>query len=266
MANELTIENATYEQLIKSNTATALATELHLTETQRVKANNSLLVLLGDEKLNGTTQISKLRYCYRVATLNYKNTNAIAPIKYGDSVQAQLQYQAYIEDMKDCGGVVETNAVVLFKDIDYKPHKNQLGFTELELPESIELKDPFQKLEIIGFYAYAKCVDGRVATCVMSKSECEEYAMKYSKSQRAFKAGKASSSVWNDQFETMSLKTCIKAVARQVLKWFPFDRLDNAIQLDQAVFTNKGIEYVDNENDPKPIETGKVKVELPNNE
>lgn len=264
----LSLEQATYEQLIKSNTANALASELHLTETQKVKANQSLLVLLGDEKLNGTTQLSKLRYCYSVAVLNYKNTRAVAPIKYGDSVQAQLQYQAYIEDMLECGGVEETNAVVLFKDIDYKAHINKLGFTELELPETIELANPFEKKEIIGYYAYAKCVDGRIATCVMSKGECEEYAMKYSKSQRAFKSGKVSSSVWNDQFDTMALKTCIKAVARQVLKWFPFDRLDKAIQLDQAVFEDSGVKYSDNANrddNAKPTPDNVV-VELPKTE
>lgn len=261
---QLTIEQASYEQLIASNTANSLANELHLTETQRVKANSTLLLLLDDSKLKDATQISKLRYCYRVATLNYKNSNAVAPVKYGTSVQAQLQYQAYIEDMYDCGGVEETNAVVLFKDIDYKPHKNRLGFTELELPEKIELKDPFEKLEVIGFYAYAKCKDGRVATCVKSVQECQDYALKYSISQKAFKNGKAQSSIWNDEFEAMSLKTCIKAVARQVLKWYPFDRLDNAIQIDQAVFTDKGIKYADNPQNQEAEEKRKdVVVELP---
>ncbi len=263
MANQLTIENASYEQLIASNTANALANELHLSETQRVKANHSLLLLLDDSKLEGASQLSKLRYCYRVATLNYKNTNAVAPIKYGTSVQAQLQYQAYIEDMLDCGGVEETNAVVLYKGVDYKPHKNKLGFTELTLPETIELKDPFEKLEVIGFYAYAKCKDGRIATCVKSVQECQDYALKYSISQKAFKKGTAKSSIWNDEFETMSLKTCIKAVARQVLKWYPFDRLDNAIQIDQAVFTDKGISYADNPQHQEEEKRKDVVVELP---
>ena len=267
MGNELSIETASYEQLIKSNTANALASELHLTETQRVKANQTLLELLDDDKLKDATQLSKLRYCYRIATLNYKNSNAVAPIQYGHSVQAQLQYQAFIEDMLECGGVKEINAVVLYKDIDYKPKKNWLGFTVLELPEEIKLDSPFQKLDIIGYYAYAKCVDGRVATSVMSKTEVEEYAQAHSISYRSFKKGTSKSSIWNDYFDLMAIKTCIKAVARQVLKWYPYDRLDNAIQLDQAVFTDTGVKYLDNpKEDEKVAQRDNVVVELPPSE
>lgn len=242
----MSIEQASYEQLIASNTAKTLATQLNLTEVQIAKANTKLLQLLDDEKLYGCTQISKLRFCYRVATLNYKNDSAVAPVKYGNSVQAQLQYQAMVEDMLECGGVEETNAVRLFKDVDYKPHVNALGFTELELPAKIELKDPFQKLEVIGFYAYAKCKDGRTATSVMSVKECEEYAYKKSISYKKFKDGNSKSAIWDDEFEKMSLKTVIKNVARQVLKWFPYDRLSASLSLDQVVFTETGEKYADN--------------------
>lgn len=247
MANELTIENAQYEQLIKSNSAKALATELKLNDSQIAKANTSLLALIGDTKLQGASQLSKMRFAYRVATLNYKNPNAIAPIKYGNDIQAQLQYQAYIEDMLDCGGVVETNALPLFSGINYKAHINHLGFTELEIPERIELDNIFEKKEIIGYYAYAKCIDGRVATALMSNDEIEQWAKKYSLS---YKNG---TGIWKEHRETMALKTCIKKVARQVLKWYPFDRLSQSLELDQAVFTDTGISYKDNATQVKPI-------------
>lgn len=262
MANELTIENCSYEVLIGSKTAQTLQKELHLTDTQVAKANLSLMSLLDDPKLAGATQLSKLRFVYKVATFNYKNTNAIAPVKYGNSVQAQPQYQAYIEDMVDSGFVVETNALPIYAGIDYKPKINKWGFKELELQE-IKLKndDLFGKLEVIGYYAYAKCVDDRVITCLMSVKECEDWAMKYSISQRAFKSGKATSSIWNDQFDLMALKTCIKSVARQVLKYYPYDRLAKLIEIDQQVFTDKGTTYADNQQEPKRKD---VVVELPN--
>lgn len=253
MANELTIENAQYEQLIKSNSAKALATELKLTDAQIAKANTALLNLITNDKLYGVSQISKMRFAYRVATLNYKNPNAIAPVKYGKDVQAQLQYQAYIEDALACGGVEEINALPLFKDVDYKPHVNKLGFTELELPQSIKLDNPFEKKEVIGYYAYAKCVDGRVCTAVMSNQELDDWAQRYSISQKAFIEGSAKSSIWNSDKEAMCLKTVIKKVARQVLKWFPFDRLSTSLELDQAVFTERGVEYLDNPNNQQKV-------------
>ena len=260
---QLTIEQASYEQLIASNSAKTLAGQLHLTETQIAKANTKLLQLLDDDKLEGCTKLSKLRFCYRVATLNYKQDNAVAPVKYGNSVQAQLQDQALIEDMKECGGVEESNCVCLFKDIDYKPHVNKLGFTELDLPEEIKLDNPFQKLEIIGYYAYAKCVDGRTATCVMSKQEVEEYALKKSISYKSFKKGNSKSAIWDDEFDKMALKTVLKAVARTVLKWFPYDRLSASLSLDQTVFTETGEKYADN---PQSQSIGGSKVLKPDEE
>lgn len=247
MANQLTIEQATYEQLIASNTAQTLQRELHLTETQIAKANLSLMNLLEDSKLVGATQLSKMRFVYKVATLNYKNQNAIAPVKYGNSVMAQPQYQAYLEDMLDSGFVEEANALAIYKGVDYKPKINKWGYKELTLTE-IELKndDLFKDLEVVGYYAYAKCKDGRMITCLMSVKQCEEWAMKYSISQRAFKSGQAKSSIWNDQFEKMSLKTCIKEAARQVLKYYPYDRLASLVEIDQQVFTDKGTTYADN--------------------
>ena len=262
MANELTIENCSYEVLIASKTAQTLQKELHLTETQIAKANLTLMSLMEDSKLDGATQLSKLRFVYKVATFNYKNPNAIAPVKYKNSIQAQPQYQAYIEDMIDSGFVAETNALPIYKGVDYKPKINKWGFKELELKEiSINNDDLFNKLEVIGYYAYAKCHDGRVITCLMSVKECEEWALKYSISQRQFKKGEAKSSIWNDQFELMSLKTCIKSVARQVLKYYPYDRLAKLIEIDQQVFTDKGTTYADNEQEKAKPEN--VVVELP---
>ncbi len=247
MANITTIETASYEQLIASNTAQTLQRELHLTPTQIAKANTTLMSLMEDKKLEGASQLSKMRFVYRVATLNYKTPNAIAPVKYGTNVMAQPQYQAYIEDMMDSGFVEETNALAIYKGIDYKAKLNKWGYKELTIPE-IEIKadDLFTKMEIIGYYAYAKCKDGRMVTCLMSNKELDDWAMRYSISQKAFKSGKATSSIWNDNREEMCLKTCIKAVARQVLKYHPYDRLAQLVEIDQQVFTEKGTSYADN--------------------
>lgn len=241
-----TTENITIESLLASGMVKSLATTLKLTDVQLAKANNQVLRLMTDEKLEGTTQISKVRFCYEIASLNYKNPNAVAPIKYGTAIQAQMQYQAFIEDMLECGGVEETNAVLLFEGVDYKPIINKLGFTELTLPDQIVPKSLFEKPKVIGYYAYAKCKDGRVATCLMSVADAQAHAKKYSK---AYSSGRFSP--YTTDPDKMFLKATIKSVAREVLKWFPFDRLAKSITIDQSVYDTNGVSYADNANNEK---------------
>lgn len=237
-----TTENIKIEELLNSNLVKNLAQNLQLSRVQIAKANSAVLQMMTDEKLQGTTQISKVRFAYAVAGQNYKNPNAIAPIKYDNAIQAQPQYQAFIEDMLECGGL-KNNVfyTYLYKGQTYKAHINKSGFAELEIPETIELKDPFEKLEIIGYYCRADLKDGTTITSVMSVEQFKEHANTYSK---AYKSGKFSPYTTN--FDLMGLKTVIKAVGREVLKHYPTDRLAKTIQLDMAVFDEQGVSYKDN--------------------
>lgn len=243
MANELTLENAPYEVLIKSGVATSMAKNLHLTDVQVAKANQSLLTLLTDPKLKDCSQGSKLRFAYTTALYDYKNPNAVAPVPYGDQVQAQLQYQAYMEDMMACGHITETNCIALYEGIDYKGFVNQWGYKELVLPERIDLNDIFEEKKVVGYYAYAKSDDGRVFTSLMSVAQIHQHASRYSKS---YGVADNKKNIWKDNFDKMARKTTIKALARIVLQAYPFDRLAWALKLDQAVITENGMEYQDN--------------------
>lgn len=267
MANEvLTVENCSYEQLIGSKPIKLLQQELNLSKEQIAKGNMALMNLINDEKLQGCSNMSKARFVYSVALLNYKHPNAIAPVKYGTNVMAQPQYQSFIEDMTESGAVLEANATPIYKGIDYKAKVNVWGYKELVVNE-IKLDDPFQALEVIGYYAYAKCKDGKIITCLMSVDDIAKWAERYSISQRKFKKGEAKSSIWNDNVEKMALKTVIKAVGREVAKWYPYDRLNKLIALDQAVFTEKGVSYADNpqkeEVEGKPLESINNTLEKP---
>lgn len=237
----ITIENANYEQLVQSKTALALQQQLKLSDQQIAKGNIALLNCMNNDKLAGCSNISLLRYCYMCATLNYTNTNAIAPIKYGNNVQSQLQYQAYLEDMASIKEVKDSGVMTMYKEIKYDVFINKYGYKEIRDNET-KLEDPFISLTPIGYYAYAKLENGKVITCLMSVQDIKNWATKYSNSYRAH------SGIWIKEFEAMSKKTCLKSVAREVLKLYPSERLNKSIQYDQAVYTQKGVEYLDNPN------------------
>jgi len=255
-----TTENIPIESLLNSSLVKNLASSLKLNDVQLAKANKAVLDMMNDENLKGTTQISKVRFAYNVATLNYKNPNAVAGIKYETAIQAQLQYQALIEDMIACGGLKDNKVIhcFLYKGVDYKP--TMVGdYIILTLPDHIEVQDMFTKPEVVGFYCEVDTKDYGKITSVMSIDQFKAWASRYSK---AYKADKFSP--YKTNFNDMGLKTVIKIVGRAVLKLYPFDRLAQSINLDFAVFDDEGVSYNDNPQpeEEKPIEKGEVRNEI----
>ena len=237
---KISLDSASYEQLVASNTAQTLQKQLRLTDKQIAKANQSLLALMTDEKLSKCSHTSIMRFAYTTALCDYKHPNAIAGVPYGNSVQAQIQYQGLVEDMQATGHLKSSNVVPIYKGVDYKAFVNEWGYKQLTLPDKIELKDIFENMEVLGYYAVAECDNGKVISCLMSIEQIKQHADSYSVSYRSGKG------VWVDSFEKMARKTVQKEVARQFLLEYPFDRIAFALKLDQAVFTEKGVEYQDN--------------------
>lgn len=256
LAPKLNIENCSVEQLIASKTAQSLASNLHLSEAQIAKANQALLRIATDDKLAGATQLSKLRYCYSVAQLNYKSDKATVPVKYGNGIQCQTQYYAYLEDVIDTGKVdpKDTGYVPLFEGIEYKRYIDKFGNDIIEIPDAIIPKSLFERPKIIGYYAYIKTKDGEMFTSLKSVEEEKAWAQRFSISHKAYLNKRASSSIWNSDFEAMAIKTVIKDACRKFLKKYPNDRLQKLIEIDQKVFDSDGESYKDNPQNEKVVE------------
>lgn len=242
---KINVNNCSLEQLFASNTAKQLAKSFNLTPTQIAKGNNAMLQLACDKKLDGATQLSKLRFCYWLASKNYKSDKAVVPIKYEDGVQAQPQYYGLIEDVLDTK-IVEAKDIIctpLYKGIDYKA--KLIGDNRILTIPEIKLDDPFQTLEVIGYYAEIKTNDGEIYTSTMSKDAILNHAGTYSISYKAYKS-KGYNTPWVTNFESMAMKTVLKQACNKFIKKHPFDRLQDTLEKDQIVFTDKGMEYLDN--------------------
>ena len=263
MANEIVKKPNNLEELLSGEQVVSLGRSLRLNDTQIAKANKAILDMQNDPKLEGTKTMAQVRFAYNVATLNYKNPNAVAPVKYGEGIQAQLQYQAIIEDMQECGGLKDNKVLFgcLYEGVDYQP--TMVGdFVVLTFPKATPVKDIFNKPKVVGFYCQVETKDYGVISSVMSIEQVKEWATRYSISYRSGKH-----SPYTTNFNDMGIKTCIKAVGRAVLKRYPFDRLAKALDTDFVVFDEEGSSYKDNpqQEEEQPIEKGGIrnKIEMP---
>lgn len=106
--------------------------------------------------------------------------------------------------------------------------------------------------KIVGYVAYMELLNGFRKSLYMTVEEIQAHAQKYSQSYAYdLKSGKRSS-VWSTNFDAMAKKTVLK----KLLSSFGIMSIDQkgadlatALQADQAVVTEAGLRYVDNEPD-----------------
>lgn len=96
--------------------------------------------------------------------------------------------------------------------------------------------------KIIGYASYFELINGFSKTFYMSVNECKSHGMKFS---QTFKKGYG---LWNDDFDSMALKTVTKL---NLAKYAPLSiEMQKAILTDQSVvndFEGQNVDYVDNE-------------------
>jgi len=97
---------------------------------------------------------------------------------------------------------------------------------------------------VVGYMAYFKLLNGFEKTSYMSIQKLTDHAAKYSKSYSR------NDSNWKTDFDSMASKTVLKLL---LSKYAPlsidnaYEKLSDAIASDQAVITDKGYDYVDND-------------------
>ena len=104
--------------------------------------------------------------------------------------------------------------------------------------------------EIVGYVAYMELINGFKKSLYMSVDEMQAHAEKYSQSYAYDLRSGRKSSVWSTNFDAMAKKTVLK----KLLNNFGIISIDQqsaalatALQADQAVITEDGFRYIDNE-------------------
>lgn len=97
--------------------------------------------------------------------------------------------------------------------------------------------------KVVGYVAFFRLVNGFEKMEYWSVEKIDAHAMKYS--QTYSNAKSRNYSTWAKNFDAMARKTCIKLL---LSKYAPMSvQMQSAIKADQAVITEQGEQYIDNE-------------------
>ena len=239
MANEITNRpKMKMSDLLACNAVKSLATNLHLSEKQIMRANASALQLTDNPTLQKCDPFSLIKYCYSTARYSFTRDDAIYPVPYGGKVQAQMGYQGYRELAMRTGKFSKIDCIEV-KDCD------SVTTDDDGEPVVTFEKDYLKRLEAkrIGFYAYAKNAEGKVIKSLFwTDAMAQKHGKKYSKTY---------GSLWGnaDDFPKMAKKTLIKQLVKDLDL---SEEVNMAVKEDQIVYGKEGEKdtYADN---PKNI-------------
>lgn len=120
--------------------------------------------------------------------------------------------------------------------------------------------------EVVGYVAYMELINGFKKSLYMTVEELYAHAEKYSMSYSYDLRSGKKSSVWSTNFDAMARKTVLK----RLLSNFGIISIDQqsaalatALQADQAVITEEGFRYIDNEHGEEKIVPFNEVIDLP---
>ena len=177
-------------------------------------------------------------------------------VPYKSQAQFQLGYKGFIQLAIRSGQYATLNAGIVregqIKEIDFETG---------EIIRGEKISD-----EVVGYVAHMALINGFKKSIYMTVEEMQEHAEKFSQSYAYDLRSNRKSSVWSTNFDAMAKKTILK----KLLSTFGIISIDQqsaalakAIQADQAVITEEGFRYIDNEHGGEKIVPFSDVIDLP---
>lgn len=194
-----------------------------------------------NEKLAEADRKSVLNACLIAASLNLpinQNLGYAYIIPYKDTksgvtyAQYQMGYKGFIQ-LAMRSNQFQTLNVTDVREGEILGVNHLSG--EIEFKWAIEGREG---LKTVGFVAYLKLINGFEKSFYMTTEQLKQHGLKFS---QTFKRGFG---LWKDDFDSMAKKTTLKLL---LSKYAPMNtEMAKAVESDQALIKDEGIEYVDN--------------------
>lgn len=164
----------------------------------------------------------------------------ITPRSKNGQVEAILtpSYKGLVKLITDTGSVKSIYAHPVYKGDEFN--------VSLGTEQNITHNPAFSSKELTHVYAVALLRDGSKQIEVMSAEEINEIR-ECSDSYKAFKNGKAKSSIWNDYYGEMARKTVVKRITKYLPKTDQWNNVQEAIEIDNEDYaaSDNQLDYID---------------------
>ena len=182
----------------------------------------------------------------------------IVPYKSKSGMQAQFQlgFRGYVQLAMRSGQYRTLNSGTVCEG-----QIKEIDFVTGEIIRGEKISD-----NVVGYVAYMELINGFKKSLYMTAEEIQAHAEKYSQSYAYDLRSGRKSSVWSTNFDAMAKKTILKKLL-SVFGIISIDQqsaaLATALQADQAVITEDGFKYIDNEHGEEKIVPFSDIIELP---
>ena len=177
-------------------------------------------------------------------------------VPYKRQAQFQLGWRGYVQLAMRSGQYRTLNSGAVCEG-----QIAEIDFVTGEIIRGEKISD-----KIVGYVAYMELINGFRKSLYMTVEELQAHAEKYSQSYAYDLRANKKSSVWSTNFDAMAKKTVLK----KLLSNFGIVSIDQqsaalatALQADQAVITEEGFRYVDNERGAEKVVPFSEVIDLP---
>lgn len=197
------------------------------------EASFAAMIINGSEQLQECTTGSKLAAVMQVAniglSLNPVRKEAYLVTRYirgkGKVAHLEPSYQGLVKLITDTGSVTSVYSHLVHDGDEFE--------VSLGTETKITHKPKFKNKSITHVYAVAVLKDGSKQIEVMDVDDVNEIR-EISESYKAFKDGRVRSCVWVDHYGEMARKTVIRRLVKYLPKTDEFNRVHEAIALDES--------------------------------